>query len=161
MASIIPRQHYVPGLMQGRPSPVAEHPGPLTKLLSWALVHNLRRNDEVVICPTFDHAIKDPIHDGLTVDRETQIVILEGNYLLSDEGPCKEIAELADERWLIHVEAGIAWKRVALRHLQSGIEDTLEKAFERVDGNYMVNREYLAMRSQGRYDLLIESIEEC
>ncbi|KAF4968536.1 hypothetical protein FSARC_4103 [Fusarium sarcochroum] len=125
-----------------------------------ALARNLRNTDEAIVCPTFDHAIKDPVKDGLIVDRDTQICILEGNYLLSDEEPWREIADLVDERWLIQVDTDLARKRVALRHIQAGIEDTIEAAYKRVDTNDMVNGDYVATRSQGRYDLLITSVEE-
>ncbi|KAF4457908.1 phosphoribulokinase/uridine kinase [Fusarium austroafricanum] len=124
------------------------------------MVHSLQKTDQVTVCPTFDHAIKDPVRDGLIVDQSTQICILEGNYLLSDEAPWGEIAELVDDRWLVQVDSALARDRVAIRHLEAGIEETLDAAYKRVDGNDMPNGEYVAARSKGRYDLLITSIEE-
>ncbi|KAJ3544593.1 hypothetical protein NM208_g2966 [Fusarium decemcellulare] len=125
-----------------------------------AMVHTLRRRNETIVCPTFDHAVKDPVDDGVMVRPNVQVCILEGNYLLSDEAPWKDVAGLVDDRWYVHVEPGLARKRIALRHIEAGIETTLEKAFKRAEENDMVNGEYVASRSRGRYDLLIESVEE-
>ncbi|CAM1509587.1 Fc.00g033260.m01.CDS01 [Cosmosporella sp. VM-42] len=125
-----------------------------------ALVHKLRTSHDAVICPTFDHSVKDPVQGGLIVEPEIQVCLLEGNYLLSDERPWQDISGLVDDRWLVRVECELARKRVALRHLQAGIEDSLDQAYRRADENDMVNGEYVARHSEGRYDVLVESIEE-
>jgi pantothenate kinase len=113
-----------------------------------------------VTAPTFDHAVKDPVPDGLTVGPHVQVCILEGNYLLSDEEPWDGIASIVDECWLIKVDTLLARSRVAERHLKSGIEDTMEKALKRANENDLVNGEYVMKHSEGRYDVLIESVEE-
>ncbi|KAL2683422.1 hypothetical protein Neosp_007892 [[Neocosmospora] mangrovei] len=125
-----------------------------------AMVNTLRRRNETIVFPTFDHAVKDPVDDGVMVQPSIQVCILEGNYLLSDEAPWNDIAGLVDDRWYVHVEPGLAQKRVALRHIEAGIETALEKAFKRAEENDMVNGEYVESRSRGRYDMLIESVEE-
>ena len=113
-----------------------------------------------VTAPTFDHAVKDPVADGLEISSDIQVCIVEGNYLLSDEPPWDAIAELADDRWLVEVDSDLARNRVAARHVEAGIEDTWEKALGRADGNDLVNGEYIMKHSGGRYDVLIQSIEE-
>ncbi|KAJ9137578.1 Phosphoribulokinase uridine kinase family protein [Pleurostoma richardsiae] len=126
------------------------------------LVRNLRAGagQNAVMAPTFDHAIKDPVTDGLTVGLDTEVCILEGNYLLSDEAPWNEIADIVDDRWLVKVDPMLARNRVAARHLRVGIEDSMEKALKRAEENDMVNGEYVMRHSHGRYDVLIESLEE-
>lgn len=116
-----------------------------------------RRN---VAAPTFDHKAKDPVVGGFTVDSDVEVCIVEGNYLLADEEPWSQIAALVDDRWLVRVEPGLARTRVAARHIAAGIEDTMERALFRAESNDMVNGEFVAKRSEGRYDLLIDSIEE-
>ncbi|KAL6876293.1 P-loop containing nucleoside triphosphate hydrolase protein [Trichoderma longibrachiatum] len=112
-----------------------------------------------ILAPTFDHAIKDPVSDGLLIEADTDICILEGNYLLCDEPPWDEIANLVDEKWFVHVEPGLACKRVALRHLAAGIEPTMEQAVHRARTNDLLNGEFIVSKSLGRYNVMIESIE--
>ncbi|OAQ73660.1 HhH-GPD domain-containing protein [Pochonia chlamydosporia 170] len=113
-----------------------------------------------VSAPTFDHAIKDPVPNGVSVAAETEVCIFEGNYLLSDEGPWRGIGDLAGDRWLVRVDPDIARQRLANRHLQAGIETTMEDAIRRAESNDMVNGEYVMTHSFGRYDILIDSAEE-
>ncbi|KAM5354423.1 hypothetical protein ACJ41O_001072 [Fusarium nematophilum] len=124
-----------------------------------AMVRRLRVPGEVVACPTFDHAVKDPVEDGMTVGADVEVCIIEGNYLLCDEGVWGEIAGLVDERWLVRVDGDAARRRVAQRHLEAGIEGTMEEAIRRAEGNDMVNGEYVVRNSEGRYDVLIESVD--
>ncbi|KAK7702799.1 hypothetical protein SLS64_009409 [Diaporthe eres] len=113
-----------------------------------------------VVVPTFDHAVKDPVAGGLVVRADVQVCILEGNYLLSDEGPWADIADVVDDRWLVKVDPDVARARVAARHLAAGIEPTMEMALARTDYNDLPNGDYVMKRSEGRYDLLIESVEQ-
>lgn len=119
-----------------------------------------RTSPRDVVVPTFDHAVKDPVADGLVVQADVQVCILEGNYLLSDERPWAGIADVVDDRWLIKVDPAVARARVAARHLAAGIEPTMQMALARTDYNDLPNGDYVMKRSEGRYDLLIESIEQ-
>ncbi|KXH34584.1 phosphoribulokinase/uridine kinase [Colletotrichum simmondsii] len=126
------------------------------------LVRQLRASAGLrpVLAPTFDHKVKDPVSDGLTVEADVQVCIVEGNYLLVDDEPWNQIADLVDERWLVKVEPTLALRRVAARHLAAGIEETMEKALIRAESNDMVNGEFVDRHSEGRYDVLIDSKEE-
>ncbi len=114
---------------------------------------------KLVSVPTFDHTIKDPVANGLIVDRDVEVCLLEGNYLLSDEGEWSEIADIVDERWLVTVDGSQARRRVASRHLAAGIEPTMELALARADYNDIPNGQDVMKQSLGRHDVLIESIE--
>ncbi|KAL6831487.1 P-loop containing nucleoside triphosphate hydrolase protein [Trichoderma sp. SZMC 28015] len=126
-----------------------------------SLVRKLKTNTRAqpVLAPTFDHAIKDPVSDGLLIEPDVDVCILEGNYLLCDEHPWDEIADLVDDKWFVHVEPDLACKRVASRHLAAGIETTMEGAVHRAKTNDLVNGEFILSKSRGRYDVMIESIE--
>lgn len=126
-----------------------------------SLIRKLKTNArcQPVVAPTFDHAIKDPVSDGLVIEADVDICILEGNYLLCDEPPWDEIADLVDDKWFVHVEPGLACMRVASRHLAAGIESTMEGAVYRAKTNDLVNGEFISSKSKGRYDVMIESIE--
>ena len=115
---------------------------------------------KAVVVPTFDHAVKDPVADGLVVDPDVQVCVLEGNYLLCDEGSWSEITGIVDERWLVQVNESLARERVAARHLAAGIEPTMDLALARTDNNDIPNGRYIMKHSAGRYDVLVESIQE-
>lgn len=113
-----------------------------------------------VYAPTFDHALKDPVADGLLVPREVDICIIEGNYLLVDRPPWSRIAEIVDDRWIIQVDPILAETRVARRHVLSGIEATTEAAIARARNSDAINGQYVVERSVGRYDVAIRSSDE-
>lgn len=126
-----------------------------------SFVRKLKANSrhQLVLAPTFDHAIKDPVADGILIEADVDVCILEGNYLLCDEPPWDEIASLVDDKWFVHVEPDLACMRVASRHLAAGIETTMEGAVYRAKTNDLLNGEFIQSKSRGRYDLMIESIE--
>lgn len=93
--------------------------------------------------PTFDHAIKDPVEDGLIVNADTEIIILEGNYMLLNTEPWNEIAKLVDEKWIVDVDPAIARERLAKRHLEAGIVDSYEAGLQRADNNDLPNGELI------------------
>ncbi|KAF9876112.1 phosphoribulokinase/uridine kinase [Colletotrichum karsti] len=126
------------------------------------LVRQLRSSagQRPVLAPTFDHKIKDPVIGGFTVDADVEVCIIEGNYLLVDEEPWDQIAPLVDDRWLVRVEPSLARMRVAKRHIAAGIETTMEDALHRAETNDMINGEFVAKRSEGRYDVPVDSVEE-
>jgi pantothenate kinase len=89
--------------------------------------------------PTFDHARKDPEPDAIYVSPDVNLVILEGNYLLFDEEPWRQVPGLVDETWFVDVAPELARDRVARRHIASGIESTWEAAIARAEGNDLRN----------------------
>ena len=111
------------------------------------------------MAPTFDHAIKDPIQNGVAVSPGIQVCLIEGNYLLSNEAPWHVITDLVDDTWLVNISSDLAITRIAKRHLAAGIEESMENALRRAKENDMVNGDYVLMSSKNRYNLLIESIE--
>jgi pantothenate kinase len=113
----------------------------------------------VIKTPSFDHALKDPIEDDIDIDAETNIVILEGNYLLLDEEKWREISEQVDVRVFVDVDVDCARARVARRHVAAGIEDTYEKALARFDSNDGLNGD-LIRRKLVPFDVRIESVDE-
>lgn len=97
----------------------------------------------VIYAPSFDHKVKDPVPNGVTIAPETSIVIIEGLYLLLDLEPWKEIASLVDLKWMINADLKVCRTRVAKRHVEAGIEPDLELAYQRVDSNDLVNAEFI------------------
>ncbi|KAK4580006.1 hypothetical protein LTR86_000208 [Recurvomyces mirabilis] len=89
--------------------------------------------------PGFDHAVQDPVPREICVPATTQIVILEGNYLLLDQAPWKELASMVDDRWFVDTSRDIAKHRIAKRHVNAGIENSLQAAEARAEENDLPN----------------------
>ncbi|VVT54039.1 uncharacterized protein SAPINGB_P003876 [Magnusiomyces paraingens] len=89
--------------------------------------------------PSFDHAVKDPTPNGIMVQSNARIVMLEGLYLLYNEAPWRDIAATADDSWMLDVTVDVATSRLAARHLDAGIVTSLEQGLERVRTNDELN----------------------
>lgn len=127
------------------------------------LVHTLSESrfkpSGTILAPSFDHALKDPVEDGIRITPEVTFVLLEGNYLLLDEEPWCQIEGLVDDTWFVDVDPLLAKGRIAKRHIKSGIETTWEAAVRRAEENDLLNgveiREKLV-----RPAAMVHSIEE-
>ncbi|KAI8947508.1 P-loop containing nucleoside triphosphate hydrolase protein [Xylaria longipes] len=93
----------------------------------------------VILAPSFDHKLKDPVAEAIRIEPETEIIIVEGNWLLLDREPWKQIPEYVDDTWFVDVEPALASHRIALRHMTAGIENTWEAAMARAEANDLLN----------------------
>lgn len=98
--------------------------------------------------PTFDHALKDPKPSAGYVSAETKIVILEGLYLHLKDREWQGIMDVASDTWCIEVDFAVARERLAKRHWQSGIVDSLEEGRSRAETNDLVNGKYIIENSR-------------
>jgi pantothenate kinase len=85
-----------------------------------ALVRALRQSTDVVECPTFDRTIDEPIPDQVRVVPGDTIVIVEGNYLLLDEPPWRELPGLFDAVAFLDVPEAERVRRLVERHVGFG-----------------------------------------
>jgi pantothenate kinase len=87
-----------------------------------ALLRRLRAQgaDERVYAPEFRREIEEPIAGAIPVLPQTRLVIAEGNYLLLDDGPWREIAGLLDDSWYVEVDDALRRERLAQRHERFG-----------------------------------------
>lgn len=112
----------------------------------------------IITAPGFDHAKKDPVADAVNIPEETEIVILEGNWLLFDRDPWNRIPTLVDDTWFVEVEPDLARQRVVARHVEAGIETSWDAALARVDGNDILNGEDVR-RHLVRPNITVASVE--
>lgn len=89
--------------------------------------------------PTFSHSLKDPTPAGLIIDKDIQIAILEGNYVLLDELRWKEAANLLNMKIWVDLDENEARTRLIKRHLASGICKNEEEAYHRAENNDIQN----------------------
>ncbi len=85
--------------------------------------------------PVYDRLLHNPVEDALRV--ESNIVILEGNYLLLDTDGWRGLAEYADYTVLIRAEESKLRKRLIRRRIAAG--HPVEDAGEFVDFSDMYN----------------------
>ncbi|KAE8440714.1 hypothetical protein EG329_006783 [Mollisiaceae sp. DMI_Dod_QoI] len=114
---------------------------------------------DTIVAPSFDHAVKDPVANGIVIAKETQFVMLEGNYLLLNEDPWNKIKDMVDESWFVDVDPILAKVRIAKRHIKSGIEDNWEAAIKRAEGNDLLNGD-VVRQNMVQPDVAVHSIEE-
>ncbi|XP_076927701.1 putative uridine kinase C227.14 isoform X1 [Bidens hawaiensis] len=113
------------------------------------------REQGSVYAPSFDHGVGDPVEDDIFVNVQHKVVIVEGNYLLLDDGSWKEIPSILDEKWFVDVDIDIAMERVLKRHISTG--KTPEIAKQRIEYNDRPNAE-LIYKSKKNADLIIKSV---
>lgn len=99
--------------------------------------------EQVVLAPSFDHALKDPIADDIRVSSHTRLVIIEGNYTLLKQSPWDQIVGYCDERWFVDAPVEVVKQRLAQRHLAAGIETSAEAAVRRAEENDIPNGELI------------------
>ena len=95
--------------------------------------------EQILYAPSFDHAIQDPVNQGIPVSSRNRIVIIEGNYTLLDQDPWREVAALCEEKWFVDTPRDVVLYRLVQRHLAAGIETDINKSVERVKANDLVN----------------------
>lgn len=115
------------------------------------------RSQGSVYAPSFDHGIGDPVEDDIFVTLQHKVVVVEGNYLLLEEGLWKDISTTFDEKWFIDVDLDTAMERVLKRHISKSGRSP-DEAKRRIDYNDRPNAEMI-MKSKKNADLVIRSIE--
>ncbi|PPQ87837.1 hypothetical protein CVT25_009489 [Psilocybe cyanescens] len=101
----------------------------------------------VITAPSFDHALKDPTPDAVSIHPHHRIVIIEGLYVFLSIPPWSEGGLLLDERWFIEVDPAEARRRLAVRHVLTGITENVVEAERRADLNDLPNGEFIVANS--------------
>lgn len=76
------------------------------------------RNEGSVYAPSFDHGVGDPVEDDIFVSLQHKVVIVEGNYLLLEDGAWKDVSSMFDEKWFIDVDTDTERQIVLNRHFE-------------------------------------------
>ncbi|KAG4916138.1 hypothetical protein JHK87_053695 [Glycine soja] len=116
---------------------------------------NLRMHGSVYV-PSFDHGVGDPVEDDIFVNLQHKVVIVEGNYLLLEDGVWKEISSFFESCMFIDIDIDKAMQRVLKRHISTGKPPDIAK--QRIENNDRLNAE-LIMKSKKNADIIIKSID--
>jgi pantothenate kinase len=118
-----------------------------------SLVKRIRSEQtQNIYYPIFDRAIEESIAAQGVVTSATKVVIIEGNYLLHDDGGWEVCNDLLDESWMVDVDEDKRISRLISRHIAYGKEPEAAKAWAK--GTDEVNAK-LIERGRNRADFVV------
>jgi pantothenate kinase len=79
-----------------------------------------QRGDEVVYAPEYRREVEEAIAGAIAVLPQTQLIITEGNYLLLEDDPWRQLSEVLDETWYLDVPEDLRYSRLLARHMRFG-----------------------------------------
>lgn len=86
-----------------------------------AVLARLATNLEpVVYVPEFDRNLEESIGGAIAITQDQPLVIVEGNYLLSDEPEWAKARQHIDEIWYLDIDPELRRKRLVDRHMRYG-----------------------------------------
>ncbi|MDQ0145355.1 nucleoside/nucleotide kinase family protein [Pseudarthrobacter niigatensis] len=80
------------------------------------------RDEAVVYAPEFRRTLDEPVAASIAVPADVQLVITEGNYLLADQEPWKDVRAQLDEVWFLETPPALRLQRLVERHVSFGME---------------------------------------
>ena len=118
-----------------------------------ALTNRVKRlaAGEVIGWPVYDRLLHNPVEDAVLIDSD--IVLLEGNYLLLDMDGWRDLASYADYTISVSAEENLLRERLINRRIKTGVAE--EEAVRFVDFSDMPNVR-LCLNSTGPADLELE-----
>lgn len=117
-------------------------------------LHETRVSSDPVQWPAYSRVVHDVVADGPIVS--APIVIVEGNYLLLDEGPWRDLAELCDLSIFVEADEAMLRERLVARKVRGGLSRTeAERFFEQSDGKNV--RRVLAHRRSADITMTLDS----
>ncbi len=87
------------------------------------------RSASSIYYPIFDRSIEESIAGQGVVTSDTRIVIVEGNYLLHDEGGWEKVGGLLDQCWVLDLDEDKRIARLISRHIAFGKDPEAAKAW--------------------------------
>ncbi|SDT61115.1 Panthothenate kinase [Pseudarthrobacter equi] len=95
-----------------------------------SLLRRLAARDEAVVyAPEFRRTLDEPVAASIAVPADVPLVITEGNYLLANQEPWKEIRAQLDEVWFLETPHGLRISRLVARHVSFGMAPDAAEAW--------------------------------
>lgn len=89
----------------------------------------VRRDEAVVYAPEFRRSLDEPVAASIAVPAEVPLVITEGNYLLMEQEPWKEIRAQLEEVWFVDTPQELRIRRLVARHASFGMDPAAAEAW--------------------------------
>lgn len=91
-------------------------------------------DDGTVFAPTFDRGLEEPIAAAIAIEPSHRCVVVEGNYLLHDDGGWQGVLPRLDQCWFLDLPDEVRVERLVRRHIEFGRSPDAARAWvERVD----------------------------
>jgi pantothenate kinase len=87
------------------------------------------RDEAVVYAPEFRRTLDEPVAASIAVPASVPLVITEGNYLLAEAPPWKDVRAQLDEVWFMDTPRALRLERLVDRHVEFGMERTAAEAW--------------------------------
>lgn len=87
------------------------------------------RDEPVVYAPEFRRTLDEPVAASIAVPAEVPLVITEGNYLLMEQDPWKDIRAQLDEVWFVDTPRALRLSRLVERHVSFGMDRLAAEAW--------------------------------
>lgn len=95
-----------------------------------SLLRRLAARDEAVVyAPEFRRTLDEPVAASIAVPADVPLVITEGNYLLADQEPWKEVRAQLDEVWFLETPPALRLQRLVDRHVSFGMDREAAEAW--------------------------------
>ncbi len=79
-----------------------------------------RAGDAPIWAPAFDRHLEEAIAGSIDVSADVPVVLTEGNYLLLDDAPWRDVAARLDACWYVEVDPALRLERLLARHVAHG-----------------------------------------
>jgi pantothenate kinase len=109
---------------------------------------------ETTFGPDYSRKIEDVVDDAIVIDGATRLLVVEGNYLLLDDGPWAKVKALLDRAVYVEVPRETVRARLLKRHAEEGLF-TEEHIRRHVETRDLVNYDLVSTTKQ-RADLAID-----
>jgi len=119
-----------------------------------ALLRRVRDREDLVLAPTFERELEQPVAGALPVPGDAELVVTEGNYLLLPEQPWPRVRAQLNDVWHVVVDDDLRLERLLARHVRFGKTPAEARAWvERVDQPNARRVEAVAARADLVLDL--------
>ncbi|WP_142064646.1 nucleoside/nucleotide kinase family protein [Pseudarthrobacter sp. B4EP4b] len=89
----------------------------------------VRRDESVVYAPEFRRTLDEPVAASIAIPADVPLVITEGNYLLAEQEPWKDIRAQLDEVWFVETPPALRLSRLVERHMRFGMDRLAAEAW--------------------------------
>ncbi|MGQ9648998.1 MAG: hypothetical protein ACUVXJ_02720, partial [Phycisphaerae bacterium] len=124
----------------GQPVPLRRRKGGPQSFDVYAMADSLvslRPMHRPVNLPAYDRRLHDPVPGAIAIDAETQIVLVEGNFVLSTAHPWDKVSSLLKPKLFLEADPAVARERIIQRHIRGGASP--EQAREKFETNDLLN----------------------
>lgn len=87
------------------------------------------RDEAAVYAPEFRRTLDEPVAASVPVPADVPLVITEGNYLLAEQEPWKEVRAQLDEVWFVDTPEELRLRRLVARHVSFGMGQAAAEAW--------------------------------